>query len=59
PGVNHIEALFDNLGAVITTHQSKKGKYTSVSINVRMENPEAVITKYRQVSENIDGVISL
>lgn len=59
PGVNHIEALFDNLGAVITTTESKNGKYTSVSINVRMKNPEAVIIKYKAVAENVEGVISL
>jgi hypothetical protein len=59
PGVSHIEALFDNLGAVISTHESKKGKYTSISINVTMKNPEAVIVKYKEVAENVDGVISL
>lgn len=58
-GVNHIEALFDNLGAVISTTESKNGKYTSVSINVRMKNPEAVIAKYKEVAENVEGVISL
>ncbi|WP_458626008.1 DUF493 family protein [Winogradskyella sp. PC D3.3] len=58
-GVNHIEALFDNLGAVITTTASKNGKYTSVSINVRLKNPEAVIEKYKEVAENVEGVISL
>jgi len=58
-GVSHIEGLFDNLGAVMTTTESKNGKYTSVSINVRMKNPEAVIAKYKLVSENVEGVISL
>ncbi|WP_179334579.1 DUF493 family protein [Winogradskyella costae] len=58
-GVHHIEALFDNLGAVITTTESKNGKYTSVSINVNMKNPEAVIAKYKDVAENVEGVISL
>ena len=58
-GVNHIEALFDNLGAVITTTESKNGKYTCVSINVRMKNPEAVIAKYKNIAENVEGVISL
>ena len=58
-GVNHIEALFDNLGAVITTTESKNGKYTSVSINVRMKNPEAVIAKYKNIAENVECVIYL
>ncbi|MFZ0490275.1 MAG: DUF493 family protein [Salegentibacter sp.] len=57
--VSEIEKIFDNLGAVITTKKSKKGKYTSVSINVRMRNPDAVIEKYKEVAENVEGVISL
>ncbi|WP_339752554.1 DUF493 family protein [uncultured Winogradskyella sp.] len=58
-GIKDIEDLFNDLGAVINTNESKKGKYTSVSINVRMKNPEEVITKYKEVAENVDGVISL
>ncbi len=56
--INQIEERFNNMGAVINTVQSKKGKYTSVSINVKMKNPDAVIAKYREI-ENIEGVISL
>lgn len=58
-GVKDIEGLFDNLGAVITTKESKNGKYTSVSINLMMKNPEAVVEKYKEVAEKIEGVISL
>jgi len=58
-GVKDIEGLFNDLGAVINTKESKNGKYTSVSINVRMKNPEGVIAKYKEVAENIEGVISL
>ena len=54
-----IEALFDNTGAVITTIESKNGKYTSVSINVIMKNPDAVISKYIEVANNVEDVISL
>ena len=54
-----IESLFDNLGAVITTKESKNGKYTSISINLTMENPEAVIEKYKEVASKVEGVISL
>lgn len=54
-----IETLFDNLGAVINTHTSKNNKYTSVSINVRMKNPDEVILKYKEVAEKVEGVISL
>ncbi|BAO76906.1 DUF493 family protein [Winogradskyella sp. PG-2] len=58
-GINDIENLFNGLGAVINTNASKNGKYTSVSINVRMKNPEAVIAKYKEVAEKVEGVISL
>ncbi|MHA7057116.1 DUF493 family protein [Aquimarina sp. M1] len=57
--VDQIEGIFDNLGAVITKKQSKNGKYTSVSINVRMKNPDQVITKYKEVAVKVEGVISL
>lgn len=54
-----IEAMFNNIGAIIHTTESKNGKYTSISINVLMENPEAVIAKYKEVANNVEGVISL
>lgn len=57
--ITDIESLFNNLGAVITTTESKNGKYTSVSINLQMKSPEAVIEKYKEVAEKVDGVISL
>lgn len=57
--VKTIEDLFNDLGAVINTNESKNGKYTSVSINVKMKNPEAVVAKYKEVAENVEGVISL
>ena len=57
--VNQVEEIFNNLGAVITTKQSKNGKYTSVSINVRMKNPDHVISKYKEVADKVEGVISL
>lgn len=58
-GVQDIESLFNNLGAVINTKESKNGKYTSVSINVQMKNPETVIEKYKEVASKVEGVISL
>ena len=57
--IKQIEDLFDNLGAVINTIESKNGKYTSVSINVQMEDPDAVILKYKEVALHVEGVISL
>ncbi|WP_250432441.1 DUF493 domain-containing protein [Hanstruepera flava] len=58
-GIEDVEGLFDNLGAVITTNASKNGKYTSISINVKMKNPDAVIAKYIEVTEKVEGIISL
>ncbi|MBT8295630.1 MAG: DUF493 family protein [Gramella sp.] len=57
--VGQVQGIFNNMGAVIETKQSKKGKYTSVSINVRMKNPDAVIEKYKEVASKVEGVISL
>tara|TARA_R110002074_G_scaffold56877_6_gene140099 strand:+ start:4529 stop:4819 length:291 start_codon:yes stop_codon:yes gene_type:complete len=57
--IAEIEALFDNTGAVINTIESKNGKYTSVSINVIMKDPDAVISKYIEVTNNVEDVISL
>lgn len=57
--INQIQEIFDNLGAVITTKKSKNNKYTSVSVNVRMKNPDAVIDKYKEVGREVEGVISL
>jgi putative lipoic acid-binding regulatory protein len=53
-----IENAFDQMGAVIETTQSKTGKYTSVSINVRMGSAQLVIDKYVELS-GIEGIISL
>ena len=57
--VTQVEDIFDNMGAVINTKQSKKGTYTSVSINVRMKDPDHVIAKYKEVADKVEGVISL
>ncbi|HET8885099.1 MAG TPA: DUF493 family protein [Salinimicrobium sp.] len=54
-----IENTFNNMGAVITKKLSGKGNYTSVSINVIMEGPDAVIAKYREIGDSVEGVISL
>jgi len=57
--IEKLKSLFNHQGAVITTRTSKNGKYTSVSINLRMKNPDAVIAKYKEVAIKIEGVISL
>ena len=56
--IDSIAQIFDNTGAVIESKQSKKGTYTSISITVNLESPDAVIEKYKEVS-HIEGVISL
>ena len=57
--ITKIETIFDNMGAVITTVESKNGKYTSVSINLLIGDPDGVIEKYKEVAEKVEGVISL
>ncbi len=57
--IEQIQNIFNNMGAVIKTRKSKNGNYTSVSINVQMKNPDAVIDKYKKVGEEVEGVISL
>ena len=54
-----IESIFNHMGAVIKTTESKNGTYTSVSINVVMEDPDSVISKYIEVTDKVEGVISL
>ena len=53
-----IHKIFDNTGAVIESKQSRKGKYTSVSVTVNLVSPDEVIRYYREVGK-IEGVISL
>lgn len=56
--IKKVEQAFNCLGAVIKTTQSKTGKFTSVSVDVQMESPQAIIDKYIEVS-TIEGIISL
>lgn len=56
--IAEVISIFDNLGAVINTKKSKTGKYTSISIQLNMQNANAVILKYKEVSK-VEGVISL
>ena len=41
-----VEELFNNTGAVINTKKSKTGKYVSVSIILKIENSDKVISYY-------------
>ena len=53
-----VKSVFDHAGAVITTRSSKNGKFVSLSILLKVENADAVITNYHKVEE-IEGIISL
>ncbi len=57
--IAQIEEIFDGMNAKIKTKDSSKGKYTSISIHIKMESPEKVIEKYKEVGEKVKGVISL
>lgn len=57
--IAQIDAVFDNMGAVIKTKESSNGKYTSVSINLLMRDPDQIIEKYKEIAEKVEGVISL
>ena len=56
--VKEVESIFNNTGAVINTKNSKTGKYVSVSIILKLNSSEEIITYYRKV-EKIKGIISL
>jgi putative lipoic acid-binding regulatory protein len=56
--IAEIEAVFNNTNAIINTRDSSKGTYTSVSIKITMQSPDAVVEKYLEVSK-VEGVISL
>lgn len=56
--IDQINEIFNNTGAVIESKQSRKGKYTSISVTVNLAGPDAVIAKYKEVGK-IEGVISL
>ena len=56
--VEAVENAFNDMGAVIKTTKSKNAKFTSISVNVRMNSSQSIIDKYLEVS-NIKGIISL
>jgi uncharacterized protein len=53
-----VDEAFNSMGAVIKTRKSKTGKYTSISVDVMMQNPQEIIDKYMELS-TINGIISL
>lgn len=56
--IEAVEKAFDGLGAVIETTKSKTGKYTSLSVNVVMQDAQSIIDQYLKVS-TIEGIVSL
>jgi len=53
-----IENMFNKLGAVIKSKESKNGKFTSLTILVDMNSSDEIINKYKEVGM-VEGVISL
>ncbi len=53
-----IENMFNKLGAVIKSKESKNGKFTSITILVDMSSSDKIINKYKEVG-TVEGVISL
>ena len=56
--VAEVETIFNNSGAVINKKKSKTGKYVSVSILLKIESSDKVISYYKR-AEKIKGIISL
>lgn len=56
--VAEVETIFNNTGAVINKKKSKTGKYVSVSILLKIESSDKVISYYKR-AEKIKGIISL
>jgi len=57
--VDQLKQHFSDMDAKIDLKHSKKGTYTSVSIVLVMNSPQRVIQKYKQIGNNVEGVISL
>lgn len=53
-----IVTIFKDQKADISTRASSKGSFTSVSVKLILENPQAVVKNYKAVA-SVEGVISL
>lgn len=53
-----VKKIFDKGGAIISTKQSKKGKYVGVSVRLKVISSDEVICYYKK-AEKIKGIISL
>lgn len=56
--INRLTQMFQLLAPKMSTKSSSNGKYTSITLETKLDSAEHVIEKYKQVSE-IDGIISL
>ncbi|NLN25036.1 MAG: DUF493 domain-containing protein [Bacteroidetes bacterium] len=56
--IAEVRAVFDGTDAMITTRDSSRGNFTSISIKLTMQSPDGVVEKYIAVSK-VEGVISL
>lgn len=56
--IAEVRAVFDGTDALITTRDSSRGNFTSISIKLTMQSPDGVVEKYIAVSK-VEGVISL
>lgn len=54
---SEVKAIFEE-SATFTTKDSSGGKYTSCTIHVHMESPDAIVNVYKQAAK-IEGLISL
>jgi hypothetical protein len=56
--LEEVQHVFNNKGAVVKTKNSKTGKYVSITIVLKLENADQIISYYKKV-EKIKGIISL
>ena len=56
--VKRVESAFECMGGDINTRMSKRGKITSISIDVTMKDSQEIVDKYLEVS-TIEGIVSL
>ena len=56
--IEFVENAFNYMGAAIKTTKSKTGKFTSISVDVTVQDAEQIIEKYKHVS-TIKGIVSL
>lgn len=57
-GVCKVKEIFFEKEASVSTKKSKNGKYTSISISIKMDTADAIISKYMQ-ADKIENIISL